>query len=763
MQNRINIKNIKEKLFYQLTNGKIPLISNKTYDLHIDKEGILKIIKESYVEISQEEIDGIKSSLKNFKIIDQINDSYQMATYKEGIDYVLIITFSKKVSELIAKVYTTADTTVIADNNAAAAANHDQVANYTDRKNTSIYSPPHTNDFFMPPLSLSREIVEENMQEEFYKILVSLVKKDEKQCLIELDNFILKYINNFKQEALNKLNSLCLTLNSPNKLTIKSNFLHAVCQRGYFSIVEKLIRFGVDIESSTVCTEDKTENNLSPLLIACQCNHYSIVELLLVKGADFLRVAGNSVSTLMHVEDKKIFQLITNKAKENKKLHELLAYASEDNKTVFDKAIYKGYLEIINIFTNLENFQNYINPKLSLHYARIASWRYPEQAPFFEELCIKLRKYTIPYKSLSFKDKASQLNLPIAYEQLFGFKMKSRHSKDEASKQAIAQAASLLSNPKDCMKYLSFLNEELIRYYHEATGANFPSLNSNSYDLKSIGGVMYPIPKDNFCGIKKEHALERLLISIFKPYGLANDSSKWIAFIPHIIADQMVINGDFVTENQYGAGLFHGITAHMLQQIILIYAIQDGTINLAYKEHDKDKSISVKEFLQAFIKLKIWIPTRDLREPDCITFSDPHRLSSIIMQDGHELGISTLSDSLIDTFCKGFIKLLTAYREIFSSNICKEEFVTKMNDQLLVYFEIPSQLIKYAINYEKKKGRIDGIFGETYAAVKRTYPHNIFHPRSFHETSSIATNNLVSSANVETTTVTNAISTFKNV
>ncbi len=47
---------------------------------------------------------------------------------------------------------------------------------------------------------------------------------------------------------------------------------------------------------------------------------------------------------------------------------------------------------------------------------------------------------------------------------------------------------------------------------------------------------------------------------------------------------------------------------------------------------------------------------RDRRNYESITFSDPYRLFSVIMQHGQQLGISALSSYLTDSFCKAVVK-----------------------------------------------------------------------------------------------------------
>ncbi|MBA2709853.1 MAG: ankyrin repeat domain-containing protein, partial [Tatlockia sp.] len=552
------------------------------------------------------------------------------------------------------------------------------------------------------------------LQSDFNLLLGCFIKKDEEEIIKEFNSLISKYASH-KPFILNQLNSLCLTLNSPqDKIHVEANLLHAVCKKGFTAFAERLIEFGVDIEASTVST-DLAHHELTPLLIAVQCNHHATVKLLLDKGANFLRFTGNSVSILMHAEDKDICHLIIEKAKKERLLAKLISYVSEDNKTVMDVAILKGRVDIVKTLIDIDNFQNYINPRLTLHYARAASWDHSEHSAFFEDLCVNLRKYSKPFATLSIKDKTNLLSEDKVYEQLFKQSKAARDNKKEVLKQALAQAASLFSNPEECIKYLSFLNSEFVRYYQHSNNTGFPYLESNTYEFKSIDGVLYPIPKDNYLGIKKEYTLEKILTSLFKPYDLAHTSYKWIGFIPHDIADKMILKGDFVIESAFGAGLFHNLTAHMLQQAMLIYMIQNKAISLEYQEKNEFKTISIKEFLQGFISLKVWTETRDQREFYAIGFNDPHRLGSIIMYNGHELGLRELADSLIDTFCKGFTKLFKAHEEIYSSKVSKSDFAQKMDDLLSVYFPTPKALIQYAITKEKKKGNTKGFFGDNYA------------------------------------------------
>lgn len=231
-----------------------------------------------------------------------------------------------------------------------------------------------------------------------------------------------------------------------------------------------------------------------------------------------------------------------------------------------------------------------------------------------------------------------------------------------AKKVAIAQFHALLSNPLECVKYLQFLNEEFLRYFREKHGEEFSELNANNYEFIEVDGLFYPVAKDNQEPFKKHHALEEFLICLFRKYGLAEKFYKWTGFVESSIASQMMKNGDFAEEDQQLLfSLVHGKLSHMLQLAILIYALEDGKINIHYGNENK---LSLKDILATFIDEKdflgapLWLRTRDVRSYSDAVFSDPFRLTSTLMHEGKKLHLSALSDYLIHSFCKGIKKAI---------------------------------------------------------------------------------------------------------
>lgn len=378
----------------------------------------------------------------------------------------------------------------------------------------------------------------------------------------------------------------------------------------------------------------------------------------------------------------------------------------------------------------------------SLHHLRHAAWRHinEKQKIEYEDLCIFFRKKAPKRDASELKDNPFLL-FSDAYQRLFNEDIFSASrlidNTENAIKIAIADFYQLLNMPNRCIKYLKFLNNELDRYFHEKYAQPFPKLNSKSYHFTSIDGTYFPIPNAHYNKLLKHHALQEYLVSLFKKYGLAENAFKWIGFIPHEIANEMVKKGDMITESRLGEGLFHNKLAHMLQRAILIYAIKNGEVRL--------RGISIKEVFSALVswthakdqESKLWMPVLDTRVFPFVVFTDPHRLGSTIMINGKKWGIRALSDSLIDTFCRGITHLINAFRSnIHFSQLDLDQFVDMMQDvETRLFGAYPLHVTQYAIQREIEKKVIDNesdILNSKYACIPKFYDvKKDFKPRSF--------------------------------
>jgi ankyrin repeat protein len=517
------------------------------------------------------------------------------------------------------------------------------------------------------------------------------------------------------------------------------SLLFRACKKGNYLLAEKLIVSGAPINANSA-----SRLNMTPLMIASLEGHEDIVDLLLKNQADLFSTSEFNSTALMLANTKKILVMILKKAKDDGCFEQLLLMRDKNSLTVFERAMENGNLSVVKELMLIENWEKYANLPLFLHYARLASWEDPVHYEKHDQICsiIKSKMSTIGHPVLELHTHLSSQSFEESYQILFGDGDCHQHvvdSEESALKIILAEAYSLLATPEKCFKYLTFLNNELIRYFKETYGEPLPTVDPNTFTMKIIDGVYYPIPNHSYnSNLEKHSALPQLLILLFqKKYGLANKAFRWIGFIPHEIADQMVIDGDFFKEN-IGPGLFHGSLSHMLQQAILLYAVENGDIHVDYIIAGEKKRFSLKEILAAFIRMKVWGDLRDERNFLEIAFSDPHRLISIIMHDGHKLGYPALADYLTDSHCKGYLKLLKAL-ETISPKLKQEPeaFAEQMNELFSPEFRTPKKLINYAIQREEDKGLLSGaqISKENYAAIPISYKidNPKFEPGHYHD------------------------------
>lgn len=511
-------------------------------------------------------------------------------------------------------------------------------------------------------------------------------------------------------------------------------------------MANKLLTSGISPNEGTRCEENADLDNTSPLMIASASGFEQIVEMLLVHQADLLQITRSKTTALMRSSSEIITLSLLKHAKEKDCFIELLNMRDVYNHTVFEYAVRNNHLGTVQKLIEIENWHLYVNLSSFLHESRLSSLKYPENFHEYDQLCLAIRskRGISDNQEINFPKPTEVNSVKGCYQLLFNENMtKDRDlwTREEALKDSLAQAYALMGNPESCLKYLRFLNQELIRFF-KLINEPLPVVDQDAYAFKTIDNTTYPIPTQHFSDLHlhKKSALQRVLIALFRKYGLAKHAFEWIGFIDHTIADQMVREGDFFKENILGPGLFHGALSHMLQQAIFIYAIENNEINLNYSIDDQSK-ISIQDMLAAFVNIKtrenetVWASIRDRRSFKNVSFADPHRLSSIIMRDGKQLGLSILADSLIDSFCKGYLKLLKAYENI--SPVLKqtpETFAIQINDVMSHIFGTPQNLLNYAIAKKTEKVPIGAIIEEgDYAAIPLQYEiEPAFKPEQYH-------------------------------
>jgi hypothetical protein len=571
-----------------------------------------------------------------------------------------------------------------------------------------------------------------------------LTSNDKEKALISLADFILSYGANGLLQIYEKL----LYRGTENKTQYWVTPLFYSVSKKFELIVIKLLECEVPVDNGMMCDTNKNYYNKSPLMEASHRGYIPIAKALLDNEADLLHVSGSGMNCLMLAADTEMFDFLLAYAKNNMCDTELVMMKNNEDHYIFEILPVTLKAPVFRKIFSYFDINNTPEIRKMIHTTRQAYFSNPPESKEFDELCLTLKKAQPNH------DKRQMVEYSKYYSPIFFRSSSSIHlfgklpdtindTKDKALERALTQYHTLLSNPSECMQYLQFLNTDFLRYYEVTRAEKFPSLDSTSVEFKIIDATYYPIPKPGYTGIKKHSALQEFLILLFRKYDLAQQAYKWSGFIPKYLAGRMLKKGDFVTEDTMGTGLFHNKLAHMLQQAILIYAIEHGKINLEYYDVNGAHKISIQDTLNAMLTKiafgdsdNLWSSIRDFRHFKRISFCDPHRLGSVIMYYGQNpdmsLGIGALSDYLIDTFCKGFVKLLNAYQlQPEYSNLTIDDFIDKLNDLKSELFITPKFLIDKSIQKaERKKQLIQQ--GEGFGAIMKNYnPNESFEAKRF--------------------------------
>ena len=570
-------------------------------------------------------------------------------------------------------------------------------------------------------------------------------------------NDLKKIIADFGKESFQKMASTALLLiETKTHEQIRTTMLYYAVIRNFKQLAAALLQLNIPVDAGTQSKIYPEYDQISPLQIAVQLGHEEIVQLLLEHHANFI-LGKNQENILMVAKTPAMRVFLLQKAKERGCFDELLETKNWQLFSVYEEACFSGHPEIMKELMVFKHYKT-LDLRLLLHTARYAYWIYPEKGDEFNEICLQLKaeiKMDQYSPVLDFNKHTPDVGMKECGHLLFGGQydaLQPAKNREEAIKKVTSQFYSFLKSPKKCIKYLKFLNDELVRYFEEKYKCVFPGLDPSSYEFKVIDGTYYPIPQENYIGIKKHSALQEFLILFFRKYNLAENIYQWIGVAPEREANEAVKKGDFVMEDRVG-GLLHTKIAHMLQFAILLCIIQDESviqdekIDLSFSSQEAGKStLAVRDIFEALVTLEIsnqeaylWNEILDQRFFNIVQFSDPYRLSSIIMHEGKSLGMTALSDYLIDTFCKGFVHRFIAHHLVPQfSHLSKEDFIEKMNEMKSEFNDVPSYLLQYSVNRAEGKAPYTTVqqcqfFSHSgYAIVKKEYDtKNDFEVRSF--------------------------------
>lgn len=579
------------------------------------------------------------------------------------------------------------------------------------------------------------------MGSEFNEI-IDYFELSENDALQRIERFITIY----GYSAISEL--LRLSAN-PEEMT----FLYAASRNNYLNVANRLL----DLDQSSIdqgifCElSDPVHHLASPLGIACYKGHTEMMRLLLSRGANLLHVDNDGQSLLMFARSIDGIKLLIEESARQNRLYDIIQLTTKSGFDAFRFHSTLGHSNLLLELLKIPYYYRFISINDLLNSARNSSIKYPEKSHEFDKICQQLRPFKFRFPALERQALASVPRLSDCYYSLFGDKTKLNQdalqndynqSRTEAVKTAIASFYSILISPAQCMQYLQFLNTELCRYFKHKNGGEFPVLDRSHLQFTQIEDLYYPVPGPGYQKINKTHALTELLLSIFKQHGLSEYIIKWIGFVSPEEAEKHVRNGYFTVDGTYGFGPMHGKLSHMLQRVILIYAVECGDINLSFDFNGTKQTLHILDILKGLVDLKtkddkiVWGYVMDVHVANYIEYCDPFRLLSFIMKEGRTTGCRALSDSLTDSFCKSFI----AYHETYRAHtpfpeLDVAEFIRHLDDLTLTSSSPRPALIRAEVQKAIKKGQInitEPPDAETYAMTSKClHPDADFIPETY--------------------------------
>lgn len=482
----------------------------------------------------------------------------------------------------------------------------------------------------------------------------------------------------------------------------KANLLQLALHKNRSGLALKLIEYNVPVN-------DQNEIVYTALRLALNSAvDIQVIKNMIDKIPNFSYIIGkdNLLFEPRAEESAEVASLLLDRSQVKTSEQDLSIYLA----SYFLKKMPHNALLVLKKIENLDDMSDAFKQKMLGFITNVRGmyWTYPENNHIYDAICNELKRLlplNLKPSPLDFNKDTHPISLETSYEELYGTKVITAIStKEEGTKDAIAQINCLLQNPKACIKYLKFINDQFKEFYKTTTGTQFPIVPADSYQFKSVHHLYYPMPQAGYKGIKKVSALQKFLRSRFSAlHGVSGSAYKLIGFIPDEKVKEYLKKGSFSVEDTLGSGLYHGKMSHVLQEAIILCAIEDGTIQLK-------AGITVQEVLEGHVTYKskdgrfLWNSVRDASYSDKLSFSDPFAIGSVVMHSGRELGFPELADSMTDSFCKGFLKQLEfRHKQPAFKNLSISEFFDKMGDQDFRSFLLDSEIVKAATEKEQKK------------------------------------------------------------
>lgn len=574
-----------------------------------------------------------------------------------------------------------------------------------------------------PIFEINEEEVEQQViiaQPEIDRWKQALLSGNEDEAIRLMDAFIAKFGEVVFQWATNTIDATFTVDQVDSKVT--TNPFMIAAYHGMLKLAEKFLDEELwpyepdNYLRSNASSDNPLVDGVTPMIVAVMTNNLRLAELLMRHHVKPSPVIGGTKSEIIGARRRGWSRVVD--------------YLIENISVLRDKQIVQ-HLELMR----------------AMYYSE------PGWNKSIDYDCLKLRAALNEKKNVdvipevvTFDSKERNDEYREIYAGIYGPYEEPDHRKDKKSvlKRANTALAQLLRHPDKCHRYLTFLNDEFVRYHAFATGETIQAPDMKHFTFKDIGNTWYPVPDKNYRGNKNHGTLSQYLLVLFRKHGFGDRAVKWLGFIEREAADEMVRRGDFISEATFGApGLLHGKLSHMIQTAILIFAIENGEIDLEYEENGRKAKLTVGEIIASQVDRSsgrmlagIWEIVRDTRVYDEVRFGDPHRLQSVLMRDGESLGAKELSHYMINSFCKAFLKSHHATSMYISDLGGVNDFADQLNDLAPNGYNIPYYLQEHGRSYYNRKNslmfRLFHSTKDENAVEMQINPKDGFMPRSFY-------------------------------
>ena len=474
-------------------------------------------------------------------------------------------------------------------------------------------------------------------------------------------------------------------------------------------------------------------------MTAANNGHLKACSILIEHNPNLLLEKKSDRSILLLIQHGNVCKFILEQAQNIGCLAELLTQ-NFNGLSDFENILAGQRFEVFRQLLKVNNLASYLSGDVQqrlLARARSMYWNFPNLSDELDKICgsIKTTFNVPPYPKQDDLQSTPDKTFQASCRKLFGHELGQIKSKEERSKFILAQFHELLEHPLQAILLLQQLDREFKSYLREKNQQNIiDSLDSANIFTRDLNGLSYYFPQPKYKGLDKAHSLIEFLSLLLKQHGLG-EIQKWIGFVPAEKSNRLIREGVLFIEGRLFNGLFHGKISHILQIAILICWIKNGEINLSYVEDGNDKILSLKEILQATIRIKLpnsntplFVEIFDQRNFGVVTFCDPFHIHSIIMFREKELGLPHLQTFLIDSFCKGFLKIKLLCESFHKKEFNNFEFIDKLADMRLYEFNALPLLIEAYVKQQSTKPLESDYTGNPHAIFSKTYKPRAFIP-----------------------------------